>query len=351
MKYNENRFKNLSVFRHVIKMRYNFSYTPNEDKRKMSNTQDTSATALLKQSLTCFDSEQLNDVVKGVDFEIHQLDKGSFQADLSSIPIGKGMIDRGYYSRTTLTEGTLSKENMILTFINQTQDEGSINGEAVKEHTILMGYENASVDLVLAPHTQWTAFQFKREDLFKPGISLHKDANAVYSLHHQKYNVLNQHFNEIFKHLENINSDLRSSINTEMLYNHLLSLYAQTIDHTRDITTPKQKEAAFLAKKIYHYFQKHAGDPIQMIDITRLVNKSERTVERIFKKYFGVTPYTYLKLHRLHLVRKKLMSKENTSTVNITHIAMENGFMQMGYFGSEYKKLFNETPSQTLRRE
>jgi AraC-like DNA-binding protein len=44
------------------------------------------------------------------------------------------------------------------------------------------------------------------------------------------------------------------------------------------------------------------------------------------------------------------MQVDKPSTVNITHIAMANGFMQMGYFASEYKKMFGETPSETLRR-
>lgn len=315
----------------------------------MSEKQGQSLPSIQKKTLTCFDSEQLNDVVKGVDFGIQQLDKGSFQADLSSIAIGRGTIDRGYYSRTTLTQGALSKENMILAFINHTQGEGSIGGETVKEHTILMGYENAPVDLVLAPDTQWTAFQFERKDLLRAGISLHEETNSVYPLHSQKHHILNQHFSEIFHYLENITPDLNSSPNTEILYNYLLSLYAKTIDQTRGVTTLKQKESSFLAKKIYQYIQNHSNDIIQMIDLTALTGKSERTVERIFKKHFGIAPYAYLKIHRLHLIRNRLIQTDPHS-VNITHLAMENGFMQMGYFCSEYKKMFDETASETLRK-
>ena len=90
--------------------------------------------------------------------------------------------------------------------------------------------------------------------------------------------------------------------------------------------------------------------PLQMIELTALTGKSERTIERIFKKHFGIAPYAYLKIHRLHLIRNKLIDARESIAVNIGDIAMENGFMQMGYFGSEYKKLFNETPSQTLQR-
>ena len=43
------------------------------------------------------------------------------------------------------------------------------------------------------------------------------------------------------------------------------------------------------------------------------------------------------------------MKQEDLNAINITQVAMENGFMHMGYFGSEYKKLFNETPTDTWK--
>ena len=87
-----------------------------------------------------------------------------------------------------------------------------------------------------------------------------------------------------------------------------------------------------------------------MIELTALTGKSERTVERIFKKHFSIAPYAYLKILRLHLIRKQLLQRDETVTTNIGDIAMKNGFMQMGYFASEYKKTFGEIPSETLPR-
>ncbi len=87
-----------------------------------------------------------------------------------------------------------------------------------------------------------------------------------------------------------------------------------------------------------------------MIELTALTGKSERTVQRIFKKHFGITPYSYLKIHRLHLIRKQLLQRDESAPANIGDIVMKHGFMQMGYFGSEYKKIFGETASETFQR-
>jgi len=138
-----------------------------------------------------------------------------------------------------------------------------------------------------------------------------------------------------------------AQINTELLYHHILGIYANALDDIKDVAHLKRDESLLLSKKILNYLKDHADQPIQLIELTTLTGKSERTVERIFKKYFGIAPYAYLKLHRLHLIRYQLLKTEGST---IGDIALKHGFTQMGYFGNEYKKLFNEMPSQTLRK-
>ncbi len=154
----------------------------------------------------------------------------------------------------------------------------------------------------------------------------------------------------ILDYLEKENDEKIARINKELLYHHILGIYANALDHTKDISHLKRDESLLLSKKILTFLNDHTSRPIQMIELTALIGKSERTVERIFKKHFGITPYTYLKIHRLHLIRKQLLRRNESVTANIGDIAIKHGFMQMGYFGSEYKKIFGETASETLRR-
>jgi AraC family ethanolamine operon transcriptional activator len=292
----------------------------------MKHIKDINPPSIQKQTLTCFDSDQLGEVVKGASFELHQMDKGAFQADLFSASFGKGTLDIGQYNRSILTEGTFSSDSMIIGFLLDTKGESRLNGSSVKTHDMSLSDSGSPLEFHLSSDSLWSSFQFKREDLLKTGIN----------------------WSDIFSYLKNSNHSQASSINTTMLYNNLLSIYAHAISNTDSSTPLKRNESTLLAKKIYHYLQDHASEPIQMIELTALIGKSERTVERLFKKYFGIPPYTYLKLHRLHLIRKRLMQRDPTF-INISHLAMENGFMEIGYFGREYKKTFGETPSETLK--
>jgi len=313
----------------------------------MDDNQNLHKPFINTHTLTFYDIDQLADVVKGASLEVHQLDKGKFHSDHLNVSLKKGMLDKGYYKRSTLTKGTFSQENMTFGFIHDTPKEGRLNGESMHKHDILLSNENGPLDYSLAADSHWSSFQFKREDFLKTGIELPSNDSIIYHLDMKTIHSFSHQLNAIFIHLQ----ETEEAINSELLYNHILSLYAYAANQTTSLKYLKRSESFLLATKIYEYMHEHAAEPIQMIHLTQLTGKSERTVERIYKKHFGVTPYTYLKLHRLHLVRNALMKQEDLNAMNITQIAMENGFMHMGYFGSEYKKLFNETPTGTLEKK
>ena len=316
----------------------------------MDNTLEPDLSPIQKQTLTCFDSDQLNDVIKGASFELHQVSKGSFRADMLHISLGKGILDSAHYSNSILTEGTISQDNMSFGFIHDSKDESTFNGDILRKHDVLIGDEGGPLSSCMAEDSHWSSFQFKRKDLLKLGIKLEKDNNKILHFNREMQEELSYKLGGILNYLEEASDQQISLINKELLYHHILGIYANALEYTKDISCLKRDESLFLSKIIRTYLNDHTGKPIQMIDLTALIGKSERTVERIFKKHFSITPYTYLKIHRLHLIRKHLLQRDESVTTNIGDIAMANGFMQMGYFGSEYRKIFGETASETLRK-
>jgi len=316
----------------------------------MSNPLVQTISPIQKQTLTCFDSDLLRDVIKGASFDLYQVGKGSFQADMFHASIGKGILDSARYSNSILTEGTVSKDNMSFGFIHHCKNEFNFNGNILHKHDILMGDEGGPLSSCIPGDTHWSSFQFKREDLLKLGITLDKDNSKIFHLKQKMQENISYKLGGILNYLEKENDEKVAQINTELLYHHILSIYANALDHIKDISHLKRDESLLLSKKILTYLKEHADTPIQMIELTALTGKSERTIERIFKKHFGIAPYAYLKIHRLHLIRNHLLYAEESMTTSIGDIAMKNGFMQMGYFGSEYKKIFGESPSETLRK-
>ena len=72
---------------------------------------------------------------------------------------------------------------------------------------------------------------------------------------------------------------------------------------------------------------------------------SGRTIQIAFKKYFGYSPWTYLKTCRLEKARRPLADRR--SPLNVTQVALCCGFDHLSQFATEYRRYFRETPKRT----
>jgi AraC family ethanolamine operon transcriptional activator len=75
---------------------------------------------------------------------------------------------------------------------------------------------------------------------------------------------------------------------------------------------------------------------------------SERTLRDAFQHYFGLAPLRYLNRRTLHQVRSALKAAD-PSAATVTSIATKFGVWELGRFARDYRVLFGELPSQTLR--
>jgi AraC family ethanolamine operon transcriptional activator len=102
-----------------------------------------------------------------------------------------------------------------------------------------------------------------------------------------------------------------------------------------------------VVRRAEQYLQE-CGDPsVRIEDLCMAACTSLSRLERAFRETFGVGPRRYLTLRRLAAVRRELLRRgEQTS---VTEVATRWGFFHLGRFSQDYKTLFGETPSQTLR--
>ena len=77
---------------------------------------------------------------------------------------------------------------------------------------------------------------------------------------------------------------------------------------------------------------------------------SQRLLEKSFLKRFGVTPKRYVKCLRLARVRSDLLEFSNQNCESIIELAGIHGFWHMGQFAADYRAIYGELPSKTLRR-
>ena len=86
--------------------------------------------------------------------------------------------------------------------------------------------------------------------------------------------------------------------------------------------------------------------PITMNEICSAVHVSRRTLQYTFAQCYGISPKQYIQITRLNQTRRILQSNEEFQT--ISEVAFNYGFFHLGQFCQNYKRLFGETPRQTL---
>jgi AraC family ethanolamine operon transcriptional activator len=102
-------------------------------------------------------------------------------------------------------------------------------------------------------------------------------------------------------------------------------------------------------KRALEYLHECHDQPVYLLELCQTLGVSARTLELLFKRNLGVSPMRYLKLRRLQQVRTQLRAADPYRTY-VKAVALETGFWDLGRFAVDYRRLFKESPSATLRK-
>lgn len=91
----------------------------------------------------------------------------------------------------------------------------------------------------------------------------------------------------------------------------------------------------------------HSDQPLQIQELCRELDVSQRTLRYAFQRFAGMSPLNYLKIQRLNRAHRFLHDATPTNT-KVRHVATANGFTHLGQFSHDYRQLFGELPSETL---
>jgi AraC-like DNA-binding protein len=86
---------------------------------------------------------------------------------------------------------------------------------------------------------------------------------------------------------------------------------------------------------------------VYLPELCTRIGVAGRTLRLCCQEHLGMGPKHFLLLRRMHLARRAL--REANADATVTDIATEFGFWELGRFAVEYKALFGEAPSDTLR--
>lgn len=85
-------------------------------------------------------------------------------------------------------------------------------------------------------------------------------------------------------------------------------------------------------------------------DVAAHAGLSLRALEVNFKDVLGTTPYAYILTARLRRSHDELRAADQDFGTKVTAVARRWGFTNFGRFASQYRQVYRENPSDTLKR-
>jgi AraC-like DNA-binding protein len=125
-------------------------------------------------------------------------------------------------------------------------------------------------------------------------------------------------------------------------------LQIQPHNYTGALTESAGPASAALAQRAIDLMHAHPETPWSSAELARAIGTSARTLQRAFEQSGQPSPMLYLRQLRLRRVHAELAAN-SSDWVTVSMVAGRWGFLHLGRFAGQYRRLFGETPSETLR--
>ena len=119
--------------------------------------------------------------------------------------------------------------------------------------------------------------------------------------------------------------------------------------HRRERGRPLRVDRSTAFRTIFEFLRTLPSGPVYVEDLCRATGLPERTLRLLFLEQFGESPVRVLRARRLCLVYEALR-EPGVGFRQIRQVAGSCGFWHMGQFAADYRALFGERPSDTVRR-
>ena len=174
--------------------------------------------------------------------------------------------------------------------------------------------------------------------------------NNALSLHPSSLRPLKAYYQQITLILNTQPSLLMQSQMQSLIMEDFLPLLINTVGKNAQkkqrILRPSRRYS--LVRKAEEISRSYRDKPLTLQKLCEELETSSTALSCGFQEVFGVSPMAYIKMQRLNGLRRALMIAD-TKLLTVMEVAHEWGFWNAGHLSQDYKEMFGELPSKTLR--
>lgn len=297
----------------------------------------------------------------GLAIELLQLSGGVLEGDLLGLRLEGMVLLRLRLSKPLHAAGSKPRGRLIVAIPLDPSDRGpSIRAHGhLLPRTCLFGLDPRSEIHVTAGPSSTLALVLLAHQHFQTWIE--KLGGAVLDerdlavnwvpLDQRRHEDLRRHLQDLFNLVESRPSLLTLPGWTRLASEDLAPLLAEALTHGAGRQQGLRRPPARieLVKLTQRWMVEHPHQPITLDALCRQVHAGRRSLIQGFREHLGMGPMAFLKLRRLHGVRRQLLAAD-PGEIRIQDLATDWGFFNPGHFARDYRQLFGELPSVTVKR-
>jgi AraC family ethanolamine operon transcriptional activator len=298
--------------------------------------------------------EEQSAVVDPWQVMLRQVSPGSFQGTMQFARIDEFLIYRDSWSQRTLATGALPADYLM--FGGQVRPNSSIAwcGAELTTQRLALALPDAELDFIIPSQTPHLVLLIPVHCL-----ELYFGEEAANSLllakrHHFQcdaqlggrfLNCLQWMLDKYVSQPALLTDPGERQAARNYLLDELAALDLGTHQNSPPIRRNLQRQAL---RRALEYGESLRAS-ISVPEFARKTGINQRSMELLFNKTLGITPRQYLYGQRLHGVHRELQLRQPTSRC-VTQVATSWGFSELGRFAGDYRHLFGELPSATLKK-
>jgi AraC-like DNA-binding protein len=297
-----------------------------------------------------YNLEEINIFSQGWDNRWRSVKSGGVNAQLWFFTTPRMQFSWIGYSNGIMIEGSHPRGTVVLSFVrsngvcsfkNQKFEDYEV---VVLEHGEELDYFASSANEIFTIAIEKTFFHREFHNYFDTTIDVLRKENRLIMKKEQMrtfvckmYYLLNCFQTKESKELT---LDNHIYIEEDIIETLLKSIYTKE---------RKISKGHMYVKQAREIFEDNMQNIYTIKDLLNELDINARTLQYSFKNNFGISAKQYFQNIRLNAIKKELLQSDAQNT-KISDISLKYGFFHSSYLSAEYKKLFNETPTETLMK-
>lgn len=289
-----------------------------------------------------------------IEMECYQLGRGRQLAQMDSLDLGSQQIVRESQMATVQKLGVTPLNLCTLSYCTPDPSFRFSEFGAGETDSVFFMPEHTEFDIYVPAGAQTAYVSFDQQAFLQAARTLNpaqweRTPEQLQQFQSAQQTELEAAINLWFNTLGAVHAPADMGLMRRLLLQSILQIATASNEHDPQPSRAERTRALQVCRLARSFVDASLAVDVvpSIVDICAVVGVSERTLQYAFRAYVDMSPLTYLRLCRLNRVRAALCAADPLTTT-VTAVAMGFGFLHLGRFALDYKRLFDESPSATL---